>query len=118
MTGITNAMSPLELARSYMEIFFSGERMERLAPLLADDFTFRGPLYGYDSADACIRALREAPAEGCRYSILYEYENDTSACLVYRFTKRDISVPMAQNFATRNGKICSILLVFDAREFT
>ena len=34
---------PLELARRYMEVFYSGLDAEELRPILAEDLVFEGP---------------------------------------------------------------------------
>jgi hypothetical protein len=45
------------------------------------------------------------------------FEDETSACLVYRFSKPDINTPMAQLFEIDNGKIGKNLLIFDSVPF-
>ncbi|MFQ5508804.1 MAG: nuclear transport factor 2 family protein [Leptospirillia bacterium] len=111
-------MSPLKLARRYMELVFAGDDMNALRDLITDDFIFRGPLYRYDSADEYIDAMRSNPLEGAGYTILQGFENDTAACLVYQFTKPGISTPMAQWFEVRGGRIQSVRLIFDSAPFT
>ena len=100
-----------------MDVFFSGGDVDASTPLFAPDLTFSGPFYEYDSAAAYIDALRADPMENAHYEIIRAYEDASSACLVYRFTKPGISTPTAQFFEVSNGKISKILLVFDTGAF-
>ncbi len=110
-------MKPLKLAHKFMEIFFSGENMWRLRPLLADDFSFSGPLYQFDSPDAYIKSLETDPPKGFKYEIIRSYDDESSACLLYQFTKPGVCTRMAQMFEVREGKINRIILVFDTGAF-
>ncbi len=110
-------MSPLELAHKYMEIFFSGGDIEELGHIFSKDFTFSGPFYEFDSAEAYLDSLRSDPPENFCYELIRSFENESSACLVYQFSKTGISTPMAQMFEVSNGKICKILLIFDTGPF-
>lgn len=109
-------MSPIELALKYMEIFYSG-KVDELSGLLADDLTFIGPLYEFNTAEAYIQSLKSSPPEGMEYKLIRLYESGVSACLVYQFTKPGISVPMAQMFEVKGGKISRIILIFDTGPF-
>ncbi|MEQ9288973.1 MAG: hypothetical protein RIG77_18765 [Cyclobacteriaceae bacterium] len=110
-------MKPLELARLYMDIVFDSPQMERLVDILADDLKFRGPFFQSDCADDYIRTMASDPPVGFRYKILQEYEDNSSACLIYSFEKPGISTTMAQVFQTKGNKISEILLVFDSAVF-
>lgn len=111
-------MRPLDLAMKYMEIFFSGDDLDELGPLFAPEFTFRGPFFSFDSGKEYIRSLKKDPPKDFDYTIIRSFEDESSACLVYQFSKPGVSVPMAQLFECRNGKISSILLIFDTRAFS
>ena len=65
-----------------MDIFFSGRDIGTLRSLFADDFTFRGPLYEFDSAEDYIRSLESDPPKDCHYRKIASFEDATSACLV------------------------------------
>ena len=41
----------------------------------------------------------------------------SSACLIYQFSKPGVSTSMPQTFDTKDGKISSILLIFDTGAF-
>ena len=65
----------MELALKYMEIFFSEENIEKLSQLFAEDFTFRGPLYEFDSAEDYINSLKSNPPHGFADEIIGSFEN-------------------------------------------
>ncbi|GAB4380216.1 MAG: hypothetical protein Kow0042_30160 [Calditrichia bacterium] len=110
-------MRPLELARRYMEIVFGGENPEMLRPLCAETFSFSGPFYRYDTAESYIDSLKSDPPVGFQYTLLKEFADDSSACLLFLFRKPGVQTPMAQFFEIKEGKISKILLIFDTRPF-
>ncbi len=110
-------MKPLQLALKYMEVFYSGGDMQALRPLLAEDFSFSGPFYTFESAEAYIDSLKADPPKEFEYEIIRSWEDDSSACLIYQFSKPGVSTPMAQMFQVKEGRISKILLVFDTGAF-
>ena len=110
-------MTPLELANIYMDAVYKTGDFDNLKEVLADDFIFRGPLYKFDTANDYIEAMQTAPPKGFEYSLLNSYENNSSACLIYEFSKPGVSTIMTQTFEIDNGKIKSILLIFDTAAF-
>ncbi|GJL79931.1 MAG: hypothetical protein NPINA01_29200 [Nitrospinaceae bacterium] len=110
-------MEPIQLALKFMDIFFPGENLEKLRPLLADDFSFSGPFYQFDSAEDYIKSIEVDPPKEFQYKIIRSFEDDSSACLIYEFIKPGVSTPMAQWFEVKDGKISRILLIFDAGAF-
>ncbi len=107
----------LEVARRYMEVFYSGRAAEELLPILADDLVFEGPFLRCESADEYVDSLRGDSRAGLSYEMLDEFESGESACLVYRFSKPGVETTMAQVFETRGGRIARIRLVFDTGAF-
>ncbi len=112
-----SAMKPLALALEYMQAFYSERDTEALGRLLHKDLVFRGPLFEFDSAQDYMDSLRADPPRGMQYEILHSFENGSSACLIYRFSKAGVDTPMAQLFETEGGRIKRILLVFDTKAF-
>ena len=110
-------MTPLDLARRYLEIFYSGSDIDALRPLFADDLSFEGPFYTFDTAEAYLDSLRAAPPEGMTYDVIRAFESASSACVIYQFSKAGIQTPMAQLFEVDAGVIKRILLVFDTGAF-
>ena len=111
-------MKPLELAHKYMALFYDGGSLDSLSQLLGENFSFTGPFHQFQSASEYIESLKSDPPIDMQYTILHAYEDESSACLVYQFSKNGISTPMAQTFEVSDGKISRILLVFDATVFT
>lgn len=107
-------MTPLNLALKYMEAVFNNGNIDELKEILADDLRFSGPFYEFNSAIEYIDFLNADPPVGFRYELIESFENETSVCLVYQFMKDRVSTPMSQTFKIRDGKISSILLLFDS----
>lgn len=110
-------MTPRDLAMRYLEIFCSGQNIDMLRELLADDLSFRGPLHRSATAADYLEALRADPPQAAEFKLMGCYDDATSACLVYQYTKQGVCVPMAQMFKVRDGRISEILLVFDTGGF-
>ena len=110
-------MSALRLANRYMEIFYSGQSLHRLAELFDESFIFEGPFYRFDNANDYLASLHASPPAKFNYDIIQSYQNANSACLVYRFSKPGIETIMAQVFEMNNNRICRIRLIFDSAVF-
>ena len=110
-------MTPLKLAEKYMDCVFKTGDLEVLRNILADDLKFSGPFFNFDSADDYVNSLRNDSPEDFEYEIIKRYEDNTSACILYQFSKPGISTSMTQTFWTKNGKISSIMLIFDTGAF-
>ena len=110
-------MEPLRLANQYMEIFFGSGSIGSLAEILSEDCSFKGPFYEFDTAKAYLESLKSDPPVNVSYQIIDSFENEESACLVYQFYKPGISAVMSQTFKVTDGKISSILLIFDTAAF-
>lgn len=110
-------MKPLELALKYMDIFFSGSEPEEMRSILHTDLQFHGPLFRFDNANDYINSLLDDPPKECVYRILQTYERDSSACLIYEFSKPGIATLMAQTFEIERERIKKIILIFDRSIF-
>ena len=111
-------MEPLDLAKKYMSAFFGDEPLDSLQELFSSELKFSGPFYKFDKAKDYIDSLKKDPIKNASYMMVAEYQDKDSACLVYEFTKSNISTTMAQWFQVKNEKITKIKLVFDSRAFT
>lgn len=110
-------MKKLELAKRYLDIVFKTGVMEDLRSLLAEDLNFDGPFYKYKSANNYIDSLKKDPPKGFKYEIIKAYEDDSSVCLIYNFSKPGIKTVMSHSFEFEKGKIKKVLLVFDSTVF-
>jgi hypothetical protein len=110
-------MTPIDLAEKYMDCVFKTGNLEELRKILSDDLQFRGPFFNFNSADTYVDSLKNDPPVDFKYEIIKSYANDSSACLIYQFSKPGVSTSMTQIFETVDGKINSILLIFDTGAF-
>ncbi len=111
-------MNPLELANRYMDIVFSTGEFDELHDVFTDTLKFKGPLFQFENPSDYIRSLKHDPPLDFKYEIIQSFENKSSACLVYKFSKPGISTMMTQTFEITGNKISGILLVFDTKAFT
>ena len=100
-----------------MRAFFGEESLDTLNELFSSDLEFEGPLYKFDKATDYIDSLKSDPVKNASYKLLAEYQDKDSACIVYEFTKLNVSTTMVQWFQVKNEKITKIRLVFDSRAF-
>jgi len=110
-------MKPLQLARRYMDIFYSGEQIEALMDILAEQCHFKGPLYEFYTSRDYVSSLLKDPPKNMSYQELSALECGNSACIIYQFVKGSIETPMCQYFIVGDGKIIDILLIFDTHVF-
>ncbi|MEQ9297137.1 MAG: hypothetical protein RIF33_01170 [Cyclobacteriaceae bacterium] len=110
-------MRPLELAQKYMDIVFSTGEFDKLRHILANNLKFKGPLYSFDTAKDYINSMKADPPKKFKYRILKSYEDSSSACLVYNFSKPGVSTIMTQTFDMEDNKINYIHLIFDTGVF-
>jgi hypothetical protein len=111
-------MSPLSLAQAYLDAVFGPATLDDLSSLLHPTLEFTGPLSAYDSAAAYIEAMKADPPEGFGYQLLHRYEDEASACIVYEFSRDEMTLLMAQTFEVEGGKIKRIRLIFDSDPFS
>ena len=111
-------MKSIDLAMKYMEIIYETGGIQKLRKFLADDFLFEGPLNTYHNADDYISDMQLNLPKKFAYKILNQYSDESSACLIYKFSKPGITTMIAQTFEINSqNKINKILLVFDTRPF-
>ncbi|MEE9166865.1 MAG: hypothetical protein V3U24_05310 [Candidatus Neomarinimicrobiota bacterium] len=109
-------MNNREVALEFVKSFCAGD-INELAPLLANDLKFKGPLFQFESSVAYMRSLQEDPPEKSGYRLLSVTESNDSVSIFYEYQKREGPITIAQSFRIANRKISEILLVFDTREF-
>jgi len=113
MTDATN-----HLVDGYYATWGAGD-FDGLAALLADDFKFRGALDSADGPAAFIALIqRNAPAfDGARFVEVRRVVDGDRAVSLYRFELGGASVPMAEAFEVRGGRIARVDLYFDPARF-
>ncbi|MEM9024851.1 MAG: nuclear transport factor 2 family protein [Bacteroidota bacterium] len=110
-------MNPVERARLYLDVIFVSRAWERLRSVMTDDCSFKGPFFQFESADEYIDVMRSDPPDESEYELVETFQNESSVCVWYRFSKPDLTSMMAQRFVIRDQKIHHIDLVFDAVDF-
>lgn len=108
-------MKSKQLAIEFVKRFCEGD-VEALEPLLADDFTLKGPLFQFESRAAYLDSLRSDQLERGSYRLPSVTESDDSVAVFYEYRKSEGAVTIAQLFRFKAQKISEILLVFDGRE--
>jgi hypothetical protein len=109
-------MSNSDLFRSYLERFTSGD-VDGAAELLADDFTFVGPLLqASDKAEFLAGSSGLGSiVRGC--DIHRQWVDGDEVCSIYDFKVETPagagSIPMAEWTVIRDGKLVSSRLLFD-----
>jgi len=110
-------VKPFDLANHYMEIIFSGENLDELHQIFSQYLSFTGLFFQFIRADDYINSLKDDPLLDFNYEIIKSFEDENSACLIYRFIKHDVETIMAQLFELKDDKISRIELIFDAINF-
>jgi len=100
-----------------MTILFGDGDLEQLMTLFADEFHFSGPFYEFGSARAYVDALKAGPLRDYSYETIGEFENNDSACILFRFSRPGVSVVMSGYFGISHDKIDKVLLIFDTAPF-
>lgn len=109
-------MSNAEIFRAYLERFAGGD-VTGAADLLADEFTFDGPiLQAKDKAEFLAGSTAAAAmARGC--TIHRQWADGEDVCSVYDFNIQTPAgagaIPMAEWSVIRDGKLVSSRLLFD-----
>ena len=107
-------MNAKRLASRYMHIIFENGDLDELYRILHPALRFEGPLFSFASAEEYIEALKHSPPEHFGYDILHAFEQGSTACLIYRFTKPGVATTMAQTFEVHHNQITRIHLIFDS----
>jgi hypothetical protein len=112
-------MTNAAIFRSYLERFTRGD-IDGAAELLADDFTFKGPILQSSSKAAFLSgsATAAAMARGCE--IHHQWVDGDNVCSIYDFKVETPagsgSIPMAEWSEIKGGKLVSSHLIFDTAE--
>lgn len=108
---------PIKLGQEFMEILYETHQFDELSEILTKDFQFEGPLLSFNTAEEYINLLRMHPPIGSSYELIRTYEDESSACFLFTFSRPGISTLMAQYFEFTDDKISKISSIFDPREY-
>jgi len=114
---LTNA----NIVKEYLDSFYRESKdFEKIEQLLTDDFNFVGPMATFDDRDAFMKFIRKigpqkntiqinkVVVEGDDVAVFHDYSSKTPVIG---------PLPFAEHYSLRDGKINSLQLYFDAREF-
>ena len=103
-------MTNRESAIAFVERFALGD-VDRLAPLLADQFHLKGPLFEFDSKKAYLDSLAGDLEHGhCEIRSVTDIGDQV--IVMYEYLKHDSTITIAQTFTFRDGLIEGTLLAF------
>ena len=109
-----------EVFNDYLSAFESGD-MDRARALVADDFSFEGPMLQVDGKDAFFEAVSGLASIIKGHTILKQFEDGDEVCSIYDFeieTRAGAgSVTMSEWCRVRDGRLTSARLVFDTAAF-
>lgn len=113
--------APLDVVRAYLEAWTNHD-IATAARYLADDLVFDGPITHADTADAFVNgpggltSFASTVVPGS-LRLLAAFGDDDQALVMYEMTTSLLgTVPSAEHFTVRDGKIRTERLVFDASE--
>ena len=96
---------------------FGQKDFDGLRKLLADDFSFRGPLMAFDGPDAYVAGVSKMPFAGAPANSLFIADGGRVAhAFTWKMTApAKLDVPMCEVFEVANGKIRSSVLFYDSK---
>ncbi len=105
------------IVEDYLHAFYAGAADVR--KLLADDFSFVGPSARFDGADAFLKASAHVAPSVTRVEIdkLFVDGDDVAVFYVLHLDHRVSTIPAAEHFHLKDGRIASSRLVMDTAPF-
>lgn len=110
-------MSAKNIVNKYLDAFFSGgPDLAAVRALLAEDFTFQGPLMAASSADDFIKQLEAmGPGMEMHAEILNIIGEGDCVAALYDFMGPEGKISFAEWYRVRDDKISAIKLHYDPR---
>ena len=113
-------MTASEVFNNYLSAFGSND-MERARALVADDFSFDGPMLQVQGKDAFFEAMSGLPSIMKGHKILKQFEDGDEVCSIYDFEIETPagsgSVTMSEWCTVEDGQLKSARLLFDTAAF-
>ena len=114
-------MKPRQIVETYLNSFYREHKdFEVIESLLADDFTFSGPMATFDSRDSFMTFIREIGPQKNTIEIKRIIVERNDVAVFHDFSSLTPVIgplPFAEWYSLKDGKIESLKLFFDAREF-
>ncbi len=112
-------MSSAQVFREYLDRFSDGD-LEGARELLAEDFSFRGPMLEAEGRDAFLQGAAQLAPIVRGNQMLRQWEEGEEVCSIYEFSIETPagagSIPMAEWVRVRDGKLLSARLIFDTAQ--
>ena len=109
-----------DVVNRYLNAFTSAD-MEGARALVAEDFSFRGPMMQVEGRDAFFEGASGLAPVVRGYELLRQWEEGDEVCSVYDFKIESPAgagaVTMSEWNTVRDGKLASAVLVFDTAAF-
>ena len=114
-----NVRSPQQTAEAYFEAW-SNKDFDGARSLLHDDVSFLGPFDTFDNADDLIQAITGLGQLIKGLEMRRVFTNGQDVCIIYDLVpnKAVASVPIAEWYQVRDGKISAISIIFDTGAFS
>lgn len=119
MTGIQESAGE-QVVRSYYAVLRAGAPLDpdRLRALLAPDLVFEGPIAGQRvGAEPFIKGVAGFVQAARSLDMVHELHAGEYAATLYDAELPGGSVRFAEFFQVRDGRICSLRLMYDPAEF-
>lgn len=111
-------MNSVDTVKAYNEAMESKD-MTRVRELLADDFSFAGPMMTVEGADAFVEFMSGGPFEASQETIQFVANgNSVAHVFLFRMTAPETAeIRMCEILGVTGGKIDSSQLFFDTAKF-
>lgn len=113
-------MRASQVVMEYLTAFTSGD-IDRARTLVADDFSFRGPMLQADGKEAFFEGAATLAPIVRGYRMLRQWEEGDDVCSLYEFNVETPagagSVLMSEWNTVHDGQLTSARLVFDTAAF-
>ncbi len=114
-------MSNRKSVETYLSALYREHKdFEAIEALLADGFTFNGPMASFDGRAAFMEFIRKIGPQKNRIEVREIVADGDAVAVFHEFTSEMPVIgplPFAEWYSMKGGKIASLTLYFDAREF-
>ncbi len=114
-------MNPRRIVEAYLDSFYREHKdFERIESLLAEGFTFSGPMATFNDRGSFMKFIREIGPQKNKIEIKRIVAEGNDVAVFHDFSSLTPVIgplPFAEWYSLRDGKIESLQLFFDAREF-
>lgn len=108
---------PAGVAEAFFDAW-TGKNFSRARGLLHDDVSFEGPINSINDADSYLASLRQLSGIVQGAGRLKVFADGDDLCVIYDL--KTAPVPSSRTcewYHVRDGKIASVVVIFDARPF-